>query len=907
LRLTVWTAAAVPVPVKVATEGAFDALLANEAAADAAPVAPGVKVTVNATGWLGVTVAGKEIPLIENSEGFVPPRVTEDTVTFAPLAVRVPPAVPLEPVTTLPTATVMGLTLKVPGVAAVPVPLNATVRLGFDAFDVTAILPLKLFADGGVKVTLNDALCPGANINGVVIPAMLNPVPLTVAAEIVAFTPPVFLMVSVWVWLCPTATLVKVTGVAVRVEGVTAVPISAATKLGFDAFDVMAILPLKLPADEGVSVTLNDALCPGVSVKGVVIPDMLNPVPLTAAAEIVALTPPVFITVSVCAWLCPTTTLVNVRLAGVAVSAAGDAPVPLNAIVKLGFDAFDVMEMLPLKLFADGGVNVTLNEALCPGVNVRGVVIPDMLNPLPLSVAAEIVMLEPPVFLSVSVWLWFCPRTTLVKVKLAGVAVSVPNATAVPLRGTDKLGFDAFEVMDTLPLTLPVVAGVSVTLNEALCPGAKISGALIPEMLNPVPLTVAAEIVALKAPVFFTVSVCVWLCPTTTLLNVRLAGVAVSVPGATAVPLKAVVKLESDAFEAMDTLPLKLPADEGASVTVNDALCPGVNVNGVAIPAMLNPVPLTVDAEIVTLLLPVFCKVSVWVWFWPTCTFAKIRVVGDAVRTPGVTPLPETKTLIGVLAPLTVNDSVPVADPEAPGVKPIPNVLLWFGARVSGSVSPVTVKGALIDAADIVRFWELVFVTVSACVWLLPIGTLPKLKVLGFAVRLPLVRLPGAAPVPESAIFTGSPPAKAKLPLALPTVVGLNTIWKLTLCCGNRVKGRVKPVVLKPEPVTVACVTVTLELLVLASTSVWLWAVPVCTAPKLMLAGVAAIVPVAVDAGCVEDFPATLIPWQPSMVARASRAGIAIQRLGVFVIGDNVLLWKNSVHVSPTPNKVPKG
>jgi hypothetical protein len=93
---------------------------------------------------------------------------------------------------------------------------------------------------------------------------------------------------------------VKLVGVAVRVAGVTAVPLSAATKLGFDAFEVIDILPLKLPADEGVSVTLNDALCPGVSVKGVVMPDKLNPVPLTAAAEIVALSPPVFIRVSVC-------------------------------------------------------------------------------------------------------------------------------------------------------------------------------------------------------------------------------------------------------------------------------------------------------------------------------------------------------------------------------------------------------------------------------------------------------------------------------------------------------------------------------------------------------------------------------------------------------------------------------
>ena len=95
------------------------------------------------------------------------------------------------------------------------------------------------------------------------------------------------------------------------------------------------------------------------------------------------------------------------------------------------------------------------------------------------------------------------------KVKLAGVAVSAPNGTAVPLRGTDKFGFAAFDVTDTLPLKLPLDEGESVTLNDALCPGVNVSGALIPEMLKPVPLTVAAEIVAFVLPVFCTVSV--WL------------------------------------------------------------------------------------------------------------------------------------------------------------------------------------------------------------------------------------------------------------------------------------------------------------------------------------------------------------------------------------------------------------
>jgi hypothetical protein len=37
---------------------------------------------------------------------------------------------------------------------------------------------------------------------------------------------------------------------------------------------------MKLPADCGAKVTLNDVLCPGVSVTGVVIPDTLSPAPL---------------------------------------------------------------------------------------------------------------------------------------------------------------------------------------------------------------------------------------------------------------------------------------------------------------------------------------------------------------------------------------------------------------------------------------------------------------------------------------------------------------------------------------------------------------------------------------------------------------------------------------------------
>src|SRR5271169_1574389 len=99
-KLTLCTGAAVPVPVSDAVLGELEALLANETVAEAAPVAPGVKFTVKDTGWLVVTVTGKDKPVTENSEAFGPLKMTEETDMLAPLAVSVPVCVPLVPTVT---------------------------------------------------------------------------------------------------------------------------------------------------------------------------------------------------------------------------------------------------------------------------------------------------------------------------------------------------------------------------------------------------------------------------------------------------------------------------------------------------------------------------------------------------------------------------------------------------------------------------------------------------------------------------------------------------------------------------------------------------------------------------------------------------------------------------------------
>jgi len=93
--------------------------------------------------------------------------------------------------------------------------------------------------------------------------------------------------------------------------------------------------------------------------------------------------------------------------------------------------------------------------------------------------------------------------------------------------------------------------------------------------------------------VLVTVSERDWLLPTVTLPKLRLAGLAPSVPGVTPVPDKGMFSVGLEALDVIVTLPMALPADEGANETLKVALCPAVSVTGVVIPLKLNPEPLT--------------------------------------------------------------------------------------------------------------------------------------------------------------------------------------------------------------------------------------------------------------------------------------------------------------------------
>ena len=186
------------------------------------------------------------------------------------------------PTVTLPKPRLVGFDPKPPG--AIPVPDIATVRFGFEAFDVIVTVPLAFPVDGGVNVTLKVALWPAVSVTGAVIPLRLNPVPLIPTWEIVTLEPPVLVTVSDRDWLLPTVTLPKLrlVGFDPSVPGEIPVPANGMARVGFDAVEVTVMLPLALAADCGANVTLKLVLWPAVSVTGAVIPLRLNPVPLIA-------------------------------------------------------------------------------------------------------------------------------------------------------------------------------------------------------------------------------------------------------------------------------------------------------------------------------------------------------------------------------------------------------------------------------------------------------------------------------------------------------------------------------------------------------------------------------------------------------------------------------------------------
>lgn len=192
-------------------------------------------------------------------------------------------------------------------------------------------------------------------------------------------------------------------------------------------------------------------------------------------------------------------------------------------------------------------------------------------------------------------------------------------------------------------------------------------------------------------------------------------------------------------------------------------------------------------------------------------------------------------SMAGELEALLRNEALAVAVPLARGLKVTVSEALWPAASVKGNDSPETANSGVVTVAEETVTLEPVALSDAVRLALCPTTTLPKFKLEGETVNWP-----AAVPVPANEIASVEFEAldtTEMLPLALPAEMGANTAPKVKLCPGIRVRGRVSPLMLNPEPLALACVIVTLDPPELVKVSVRLVLLPTCTLPKLRLEG----------------------------------------------------------------------
>ena len=131
---------------------------------------------------------------------------------------------------------------------------------------------------------------------------------------------------------------------------------------------------------------------------------------------------------------------------------AGCNPAPLTATTALAPCALEIV-ISPVTLSELLGANVTFKVAFCPGVRVRGVVIPLTCTSVALTVICDSVTLEFPVLLTVTLFELELPAFRLPKERLVGLAVRVTVfATPLPFRETVDGEPGALLAIETVPV-----------------------------------------------------------------------------------------------------------------------------------------------------------------------------------------------------------------------------------------------------------------------------------------------------------------------------------------------------------------------------------------------------------------------------------------------------------------------
>src|SRR6202050_5121864 len=140
-------------PVRDSRVCELAALLVNDSDPETVPLPVGLNATLNDELIPAAMVNGRETPCRTNCDLLLE---SEETVTLAPVALRVMASVPVAPTLTSPTFSDGGVMLSFPAVVVVvPVPLRGTSRFSSETKRLSPLVP----ADGGTNPNLSGGAC----------------------------------------------------------------------------------------------------------------------------------------------------------------------------------------------------------------------------------------------------------------------------------------------------------------------------------------------------------------------------------------------------------------------------------------------------------------------------------------------------------------------------------------------------------------------------------------------------------------------------------------------------------------------------------------------------------------------------------------------------------------------------
>ena len=213
-------------------------------------------------------------------------------------------------------------------------------------------------------------------------------------------------------------------------------------------------------------------------------------------AELIVTLDPLATRLPVLVTVCPTITLPKSMLTGFTESCPAELAEPVKPIPSEELDASEVNVRFPEAVPLTVGANFTLKVRLCPAASVAGSDNPLTLNSPDDTLACEIFTLVPPLFFTVANCVAVVPTWIVENARLLGLAANCPGVAAaapVPLRATLSpvpdlfdprefflLPFTPFALMLILSVRVPADDGANVVLNVTLCPGASVTGNVIP-------------------------------------------------------------------------------------------------------------------------------------------------------------------------------------------------------------------------------------------------------------------------------------------------------------------------------------------------------------------------------------------------------------------------------------------